>query len=100
MKKFIGFNKSLIEIGSGTCQLANYLAVGTNNQVYAFDSSFNSLKLGKNFADKNNIEILNLLEVIFLIKTFKMKALIIFGVTVSYIIQKIHMKHLSVWFRA
>ena len=55
-KKFIGFNKSIIEIGSGTCQLANYLAVGTNNQVYAFDSSFNSLKLGKDFADKNNIE--------------------------------------------
>ena len=29
-KKFIGFNKSIIEIGSGTCQLANYLAIGTN----------------------------------------------------------------------
>ena len=25
-KKFIGYNKSLVEIGSGTCQLANYLA--------------------------------------------------------------------------
>ena len=55
-KKFIGFNKSLIEVGSGTCQLANYLAIGTNNQIYAFDSSFHSLKLGKEFADKNNIQ--------------------------------------------
>ena len=54
-KKFIGFNKSLIEIGSGTSQLSNYLAVGTNNKIYAFDSSFNSLKLGKDFANKNNI---------------------------------------------
>ena len=55
-KKFIGFNKSLIEIGSGTSQLANYLAIGTNNQIYAFDSSFHSLKIGKDFADKNNIQ--------------------------------------------
>ncbi len=55
-KKFIGFNKSVIEIGSGTCQLSNYLAIGTNNQIYAFDSSFRSLKLGKDFADKNNIK--------------------------------------------
>ena len=54
-KKFVGFNKSLIEIGSGTCQLSNYLAIATNNKVYAFDSSNNSLKLGKEFADKNSI---------------------------------------------
>ena len=58
-KKFIGYNKSIIEIGSGTCQLANYLAIGTNNKVFAFDGSLHSLKLGKNFATKseiNNIE--------------------------------------------
>ena len=56
LKKFIGFNKSVLEIGSGTCQLSNYLAIGTNNQIYAFDSSFNSIKLGKKFADKNSIK--------------------------------------------
>ena len=55
-KEFIGFNKFLIEVGSGTCQLSNYLAIGTNNQIYAFDSSFHSLKIGKDFADKNNIQ--------------------------------------------
>ena len=58
-KKFIGLNKSVIEIGSGTCQLANYLAIGTNNRVFAFDGSLHSLKIGKDFATKsgiNNIE--------------------------------------------
>ena len=54
-KEFIGYNKSIIEIGSGTCQLANYLAIGTNNKVFAFDGSFHSLKLGKDFAIRNNI---------------------------------------------
>jgi len=56
LKNFIGFNKSLLEVGSGTCQLSNYLAIGTNNQIYSFDSSFNSIKLGKEFADKNDIQ--------------------------------------------
>ena len=56
LKKFIGFNKLLLEVGSGTCQLSNYLAIGTNNQIYAFDSTFQSLKLGKEFAEKNNIQ--------------------------------------------
>jgi len=56
LKKFVGFNKLLLEAGSGTCQLSNYLAIGTNNQIYAFDSTFQSLKLGKEFAEKNNIQ--------------------------------------------
>ena len=56
LKKFIGFGKSLLDVGSGTCQLSNYLAIGTNNKICAFDSSFPSLKLGKKFAEKNNIK--------------------------------------------
>ncbi len=56
LKKFVGFNKLLLEAGSGTCQLSNYLAIGTNNQIYAFDGTFQSLKLGKEFAEKNNIQ--------------------------------------------
>ena len=55
LKDFIGFNKSVLEVGSGTSQLSNYLAINTNNKIYAFDSSFNSLKMGKNFAKKNEI---------------------------------------------
>ena len=56
LKKFVGFNKSLLEVGSGTCQLSNYLAIGTNNKICAFDGSIQSLKLGKEFAKKNNIK--------------------------------------------
>ena len=56
LKNFIGSNKSLVEIGSGTCQLSNYLAIGNNNQICAFDSSLTSLSIGKNFSDKNNIQ--------------------------------------------
>ena len=56
LKRFVGFNKSLLEVGSGTCQLSNYLAIGTNNKICAFDSSLQSLKLGREFAKKNNIQ--------------------------------------------
>ena len=55
LKKFVGFNNSVLEVGSGTSQLSNYLAIGTNNKIYAFDSSLQSLKLGKKFSEKNNI---------------------------------------------
>ena len=50
--KKIGFNKTVLEVGSGTSQLSNYLAIGTNNQIYALDASVESLKLGSNFAKK------------------------------------------------
>ena len=59
LKNFIGFNKSILEVGSGTSQLSNYLAIGTNNQIYAFDSSIKSLEIGNNFAKKNNIRNIN-----------------------------------------
>ena len=59
LKNFIGFNKSVLEVGSGTSQLSNYLAIGTNNQIYAFDSSIKSLEIGNNFAKKNNIHNIN-----------------------------------------
>jgi SAM-dependent methyltransferase len=55
LKEFIGFNKSFVEIGSGTSQLSNYLAAGTNNKVYAFDPTEAALRLGYNFASENNI---------------------------------------------
>ena len=71
LKKFIGFNKLLLEVGSGTCQLSNYLAIGTNNQIYAFDSSLQSLKLGKEFAEKNNIQNINFVRGDIFDKIFK-----------------------------
>jgi SAM-dependent methyltransferase len=55
LKEFIGLNKSFIEIGSGTSQLSNYLAAGTNNNIFAFDPTEAALRLGCNFATENNI---------------------------------------------
>jgi|TARA_A100001011_G_scaffold400550_1_gene516164 2-polyprenyl-3-methyl-5-hydroxy-6-metoxy-1,4-benzoquinol methylase len=55
LKKFIGNNKKILEIGAGTCQFSNYLAIGSNNEIVSFDSSFESLKLGSEFAKKNNL---------------------------------------------
>lgn len=55
LKKHIGYGKSFIEVGSGTCQLSLGLAAGTNNSITALDSTLASLKLGENFAKENNI---------------------------------------------
>jgi hypothetical protein len=52
LKYFIGYNKSFIEVGAGTCQLSIYLGIGTNNKIFALDPIFNSIRLGKNFAKK------------------------------------------------
>ena len=71
LKKFIGYNKFVIEVGSGTCQLSNYLAIGSNNRIYAFDSSLQSLKLGKEFAEKNNIQNINFVRGDIFDKIFK-----------------------------
>tara|TARA_B100000767_G_C19695869_1_gene506129 strand:- start:453 stop:710 length:258 start_codon:yes stop_codon:yes gene_type:complete len=51
-KNFIGNNKRVLEIGAGTCQFSNYLAIGSNNEIVSFDSSLESLKLGSEFAKK------------------------------------------------
>ena len=36
--------------------MALYFSIGTNNQIYALDSTLDSLKLGKRFAELNNIK--------------------------------------------
>ncbi len=55
LKKHIGCGKKIIEVGSGTCQLSLAFAFGTNNLLVAMDPTKESLKLGKDFAEKNNI---------------------------------------------
>tara|TARA_Y100001970_G_C14133277_1_gene802898 strand:- start:89 stop:1003 length:915 start_codon:yes stop_codon:yes gene_type:complete len=55
LKNKIGLNKSILEVGSGTCQLSNYMAIGTNNKIYALDATLESLKLGLEFTKKNKI---------------------------------------------
>lgn len=56
LKKHIGFGKKLIEVGSGTCQFSLAFALNTNNIIVAMDSTIESLKLGRDFAEKNNID--------------------------------------------
>ena len=52
LKNYIGFNKSFIEVGSGTSQLSLAMAIGTNNFVVAMDPTKESLRLGSDFAKK------------------------------------------------
>jgi len=54
-KKEIGYNKNILEVGSGTCQLSLYLGIGTNNNIFALDGAINSLRLGKKFSNEHNI---------------------------------------------
>ena len=55
LKKHIGLGKKFIEVGSGTCQLSLAFAIGPNNLLVAMDPTKKSLKLGRDFAEKNNI---------------------------------------------
>lgn len=56
IKNFIGYNKNILEVGSGTSQLSLYLAIGNNNNIYALDPTYNSLKIGSEFAKNNKIK--------------------------------------------
>ena len=58
-KKFIGYNKNVLEVGCGTGQLAIYFTLGTNNKVVGLDPTEESLKLAANFSKKNNIDYIN-----------------------------------------
>lgn len=54
-KNFIGHKKNILEVGCGTGQLSIYFSIGTNNNIVGLDPTLESLKLAKNFSDKNNI---------------------------------------------
>jgi len=54
-KKFIGHQKNVLEVGCGTGQLSIYFSIGANNNIVGLDPTIESLKLAKNFSDKNNI---------------------------------------------
>mgnify|MGYP001170710076 FL=1 len=54
-KKFIGYNKNILEVGCGTGQLSIYFSIGTNNNIIGLDPTIESLNLASNFAMKNNI---------------------------------------------
>lgn len=54
-KKSIGYQKNVLEVGCGTGQLSIYFAIGSNNQIVGLDPTLQSLKIAKNFSDKNKI---------------------------------------------
>ncbi len=54
-KKFLRYKKNVLEVGCGTGQLSIYFAIGSNNNIVALDPTIESLKLAKNFSDKNDI---------------------------------------------
>ena len=56
LKKHIGNNKKILEVGSGTCQLSTYLSIGSTNSITAFDANYNSLKTGYDFSERNEIQ--------------------------------------------
>ena len=55
-KKFIGYNKNILEVGCGTGQLSIYFSIGTNNNIVGLDPTIESLSLASNFTKKNNID--------------------------------------------
>ena len=56
IKELFKNKNKILEIGSGTCQLSSFFAIGTNNQICAFDATYESLNEGKKFCEKNQIK--------------------------------------------
>jgi SAM-dependent methyltransferase len=51
----IPMNADVLEVGCGTGQLSNYLAATCMARIFATDMTLNSLRLGRDFATRNNI---------------------------------------------
>ena len=62
LKNLFNNNKKILEVGSGTCQLSSFFAIGTTNQVCAFDATYESLEEGRKFAEKNKIKNINFIQ--------------------------------------
>jgi ubiquinone/menaquinone biosynthesis C-methylase UbiE len=56
LKKAVGWRKRIIEVGSGTSQLSIALAIGTNNEIVAFDTTLKSLQIGAAFGERHGID--------------------------------------------
>lgn len=56
------FEKNILEVGSGTCQLSVYLALKTRSKIFALDATKKSLELGENFSTKFNIKNINFIN--------------------------------------
>ena len=62
-KKYIGNNKTVLEVGCGTGQLSIYFALESNNKIISLDPTLSSLNLAKDFAKKNHISNISFLNV-------------------------------------
>ena len=62
-KKYIGNNKTVLEVGCGTGQLSIYFALESNNKIISLDPTLTSLNLAKDFAKKNHISNISFLNV-------------------------------------
>ena len=61
-KKFVGYDKKILEVGCGTGQLSIFFSTGNNNSIVAMDATLESLKIARNFSKKNNINNINFLN--------------------------------------
>jgi 2-polyprenyl-3-methyl-5-hydroxy-6-metoxy-1,4-benzoquinol methylase len=57
----IPFGARILEVGCGTGQLSIFLSIA-NRSVFATDMSFNSLRLGEEFKEKNKLERVHFLQ--------------------------------------
>lgn len=55
IKKLTFPKKKILDVGAGTCQFSIYFAIGSNSHVFALDPAINSLNLGREFCENNNI---------------------------------------------
>src|SRR5262249_55892023 len=56
LRKQMPLNANVLEVGCGTAQLSNYLAATTLSRVYAADMTLASLRMGHDFARRNQID--------------------------------------------
>src|SRR5262249_16186909 len=62
LRKQMPLNANVLEVGCGTAQLSNYLAATTLSRVYAADMTLASLRMGHDFARRNDIDSVRFLQ--------------------------------------
>ena len=62
LKKKIGYNKDVLEVGCGTGQLSIFFSIGNNNRIYGLDPTLESLSLASKFIEENNLQNVKLIN--------------------------------------